>query len=344
MNQLPSAFGITLIERHESVLFNSIQTCIQIAETNLWALSIFVVFLALLLTLQSKLGFIPWAIVFAVIGIVIGYLSQNGHIPIQLITLSEVYGILPRRLWNFEFEEWNAHLVFSGDGIATIISASFGIALIGILETLISARIVDNALKTNTGARRETFGLLMANLASGLFGGIPVTAALARTSLNYKSFAKSRMSGIINAITIAIVSAGVLPYFAYIPLCVIASILCMVAFRMVEYHELSEMAKLDRHMFFLCLATALLCVILDTTLGILFGLFLLISFIDRIYCYYHLLLLFFFHHYHYNPYHCSLNHLLLLLLSCTSSCTSSSYIIINYNMNNRSDCGVITCN
>ena len=249
----------------------------QIQETNLWAFGIFSVFLACLLVLQSKVGFIPWAIVFAVIGIIIGYLSQNQIIPVQIITLSEVYGELPRRIWNYEFRDWSAHLIFSGEGIAAIISSSFGIALIGILETLISARIVDNALKTTTCARRETFGLLMANIASGVFGGIPVTAALARTSLNYKSFAKSRMSGIINAFTIAIISAALLPYFAYIPLCVIAAILCMVAFRMVEYHELQEMAILDRTMFILLLATGALCVILDTTLGILFGLFIFFS-------------------------------------------------------------------
>jgi sulfate permease, SulP family len=191
----------------------------------------------------------------------------------KLETLFSKYGNLDR--WPVDFTLYTDKVerdkLLSLDTLPLLVSGSLGISLIGILETLISARIADGYAKEHTDARRETLGLMLGNLASGLMGGIPATAALARTSLNLRSGATSRVSGVISSIAVAGISILALPAFSYIPMCVIAAILMLVALRMIDYADLWHMLRLDPSMFSLCLFTAALCIFTDTTTGMMIG-------------------------------------------------------------------------
>ena len=113
--------------------------------------------------------------------------------------------------------------------------------------------------RTKFNQRQEVLALSIANVMSGVFGGIPATAALARTALNIKTGATSRMAGIISCMSmqphsfqensfqtyhdvafsgVLFLSLVVLPYFKYLPLPNIAAMLCVVAFRMIEFEEI----------------------------------------------------------------------------------------------------------
>jgi hypothetical protein len=92
--------------------------------------------------------------------------------------------------------------------------------------------------KTKFNQRQEVLAISLANIFSGLFGGIPATAALARTALNIKCGATSRVSGIISAFTVILLSLIFLPYFKFLPLPNIAAILVNVAIRMIEVEEI----------------------------------------------------------------------------------------------------------
>jgi len=111
----------------------------------------------------------------------------------------------------------------------------------------------------------------LANLASGLAGGIPATAALARTALNIKSGATSRAAGIINGLTIIILSTALFGMFKYLPLPVVAAILVNVASRMIEWPEVTLLYKMDKPMFAVAIISALVCILEDPTLGIIAG-------------------------------------------------------------------------
>jgi len=143
--------------------------------------------------------------------------------------------------------------------------------LIGILETLISARIADTMTKTEHSQRREVLSFAAANIICGALGGIPATAALARTALNIKSGATSRVAGVINSICVLLLSLVFLRFFKFIPMSTIAALLIMVAVRMVDVSHLKHMYRYDKGHFVIALISALVCVVLDTMAGILVG-------------------------------------------------------------------------
>ena len=111
--------------------------------------------------------------------------------------------------------------------------------------------------KTKFNQRQEVFAVSLANVVSGMFGGIPATAALARTALNIKSGATSRVSGIISVISVVALSLVFLPSFKFLPLPNIAAILVNVAIRMIEIEEINHiysntvLARPDSPRFFL---------------------------------------------------------------------------------------------
>jgi SulP family sulfate permease len=119
--------------------------------------------------------------------------------------------------------------------------------------------------------RREVFGLALGNLASGIFGGIPATAALARTSLNIKSGADNKAAGIINAICIVVISFVFLSSFKYIPMAVIAAILVYVAYQLIERDVIAHSWKNARKQFWIIILVAAICVYKDTIWGIAVG-------------------------------------------------------------------------
>lgn len=160
-----------------------------------------------------------------------------------------------------------AHLFFD----PYLIVPALGVALIAIIETGISASIADKMTGTRHNPNKEVFGLALGNVASGVFGGLPVTAALARTSLNVKSGADHKVSGVINAICVIVISFVFLSYFQYIPMAVIASILTFVAYQLIERDVLVHSWKNAHKQFWIIVLVAFICVYKDTILGISVG-------------------------------------------------------------------------
>jgi len=119
--------------------------------------------------------------------------------------------------------------------------------------------------------RQEVFAVTAANLAAGIAGGLPATAALARTALNIRSGAASRLAGIFNAVFTLLISAFLLPFFGYLPLCVVASLLFQVAVGMIETKHLHHSFAIDREAFWLTLLVGACCIIFDPTAGIVIG-------------------------------------------------------------------------
>eukprot|EP01041_Mallomonas_annulata_P007682 gene7682-15729_t len=131
--------------------------------------------------------------------------------------------------------------------------------------------MADVITKTDHNRQQEVFGIAMANLIGGVCGGVPATAALARTSLNIKSGAKSRVSAIMACGFLLLISALLLPYFKYIPMSTIAAILFVVAYRMVDFEHLHHLWRYDRQTFYIAMATAFICIVWDTMTGLIAG-------------------------------------------------------------------------
>jgi len=280
-NQLNFALGLQRYPRHEE-FYRNVWENLQHVSADYHVLSIIttIVTFTCQYGLSRRFNKIPWVIVVCAIGVIIGYITQNYVHPDRLAWRYQTLGTrFPgMRFALFAFPKFNrAYLT------GAFFSTAFSISFVAILETLISAKVADSMTKTHFKQRREVFGLGLANFITGIFGGIPATAALARTSLNIRSGATSRMSALLNVVLAGFLSAVLLPLFKFLPLPVVAGIIIVVAVRMVDSSHFVRFWQLDKTVFFVAILTAVICIFKDPTAGIVVGMVLaLLIFADNV--------------------------------------------------------------
>lgn len=264
LNQLNSITKVTTT-KHAEFYMNVYESIRVFPNADLYSVGFFFINLVPLYYLLTRFGKIPWAIVFTVIGCAFGYLSDAQMLgPIHLSILSSKYPELKRQVFH--------SINFSNDtaNIASF-STALGVAIIAILESLISARIADGMTGMRHSQRREVLGISIANMACGFTGSIPATAALARTALNIKSGATSRISAVIACCFLLLIAIAVLPVFHFIPFPTIAALLVMVAVRMVNWPKFTHMWKYSKVAFSISIMTCFLCLFGDTIIGLVAG-------------------------------------------------------------------------
>jgi SulP family sulfate permease len=261
INQMNSALGLTITTKSPNLVAQAMVTLNHIPEAYAPAFILFCLFFAGLMFFALFTRRIPGSIILAPVGILIGYYTTAGVLPWHFQTLGSKYGIIDMAslslpIFQFRF----AYLI-----------PAFSIAAISMLEILISAKIADGLTKTKHDKRKELLGLSLANILTGFVGGMPATAALARTALNIRSGCTHKVSGIISSLTVGLISFAILPYFSYLPLPVIAAILVFVSFRMLEMESFLRLYRRDKKHFVLALVVAFITVYEDPVVGILFG-------------------------------------------------------------------------
>lgn len=273
LNQLNFATGIVNPVKHERLFDNVAETFRHVGQSDPMTLLVFVAFLGLLFAFLKYIPRVPAVIALTPFGILLGYASSIQAIPIQLQTLQMKFGELSMTL--FQAEHWTFN--------QGMLLPAFAVALIAILETMLSAKIADAMTHTKHDKRKEMLGLGLANMVSGACGGLPATAALARTSLNVRSGSTSKFSGTISAVGITLISFLFFGAFKFIPLAVIAAILVFTAVRMVEVAHFRRMFNFDHKEFILSLVVAGITFYVDPIFGILFGTAAaLILFVDKL--------------------------------------------------------------
>lgn len=260
-NQLNFALGLSNLKVHEKFFDNLIESFANIGSMLPSTFLIFVIFLTGLFALRKYVPKLPGAVILTPIGILLGYLSSKQLIPLMLATLGTKFGALEFKL--FEMPK----LFLSNELVMTALT----VAVIAILETMLSAKIADGMTHTKHNGRKEMRGLGIANIVVGLVGGMPATAALARTSLNIKSGATHATSATLSTFFIAMISLFLLSFFTYIPLAVIAAILVYVAIQMVETEHFVKYFKHDKSGFVVAMLVAGVTVYEDPIVGMLLG-------------------------------------------------------------------------
>lgn len=264
---LPSTI-IHLVEQfesEESIIHSVVNNILHIHQMNINAFVMFLIFFVSLYILLRRFPTFPWMMIAAIIGVVIGHYdfqvetigTRFTNLEFQIIDLSYLSVLSPLILLDPRF--W---------------VDCIPIAFVAILETLISAKVADSMTNTKFNKQRELRGLTLSNLVCGIFGGIPVTAALARTALNIKSGCTHKYSSTINGVVMFILSGLFLNTFSYLPLAVVAAQVCIVAVRMINFEELGHLKKTDKGSFFIVMFIAFICIMRDPTVGIIFGMLL----------------------------------------------------------------------
>src|ERR1700674_2449471 len=163
---------------------------------------------------------------------------------------------------------------FRLDLLRPLISPAITVAMLGAIESLMSAVVSDRMSGDKHNPNVELVGQGIANILSPLFGGLPATGAIARTATNIRSGAKTPVAGIIHSLTLLAIVVFAAPLARFIPLSVLAAILLVVSYNMGEWREIPELLKLSRFEIGTWLVTFSLTVFADLTVAVEAGMIL----------------------------------------------------------------------
>jgi SulP family sulfate permease len=152
-------------------------------------------------------------------------------------TIGSAFGGIPRRLPTFSLPSLDFARVLS------LVGPAFTIALLGSIESLLSAVVADGMAGTRSDSNQELIGQGIANIVAPLFGGFAATGAIARTATSIRSGATSPLAGIVHSVFLILVILLLAPLASAIPLCVLAAVLFVVAWNMSELPHLVRLVR-----------------------------------------------------------------------------------------------------
>ena len=158
--------------------------------------------------------------------------------------------------------------------IKGLISPALTIAILGAIESLLSATVADGIIGHRHNSNQELIGQGIANILSPIFGGIPATGAIARTMTNINNGGKTPVAGIIHAIVLLLIYFFLMPLAAYIPMACLAGVLVMVSYNMSGWRTIRQMMKNPKSDISVLWLTFFLTVIFDLTIAIEVGIIL----------------------------------------------------------------------
>jgi SulP family sulfate permease len=171
------------------------------------------------------------------LGLLFGTIVQATFHIEGVATIGSAFGGIPRGLPSLQMPEITA------DRVIELIAPAFTIAMLGAIESLLSAVVADGMAGTRHDSNQELIGQGIANIAAPLFGGFAATGALARTATNVRNGGSSPLAGIVHALTLVLIVLALAPLAVHIPLAALAAILFVVAWNMSEAGHVLKMVR-----------------------------------------------------------------------------------------------------
>ncbi|EMI12861.1 anion transporter [Bacillus stratosphericus LAMA 585] len=270
--QIANFLGLKGVEKHESFFLNMREIVVHLGTVNSLAILTAIVGLIVILAAQKYIPKIPGALLGLLVSTFIAVLFFQG----QVETIGSAYGEIPRQLPTFAFPELTI------EKMIYLLPPAIVIALLGGVESILSAMVADNMKGSKHDSNKELVGQGIANMAAPLFGGIPATGAIARTATNIKNGGASPISGVVHGVVVLLILMLFAPYASMIPLAAMAPILMFVAWNMSEKKEFINIVKVKNADSLVLVVTFLLTVIGDLIIGVTAGLILaFIAFIKK---------------------------------------------------------------
>ncbi|WP_207203757.1 SulP family inorganic anion transporter [Actinomyces minihominis] len=257
MQQVPAAFGVEPIPG-----LNSLQGAFQAAFSASWpnaalTLGLTAGSILLILALERFAPRVPSSLVVVVVATLLLWLARWDVALIGEIPSSLPAPVLPAA--NLEI-------------VGRLLPAAAAVALLAGIESLLSARIAAGMMQGGTyEPDRELFGQGLASVASGLFGGMPATGAIARTAVNVRSGARSRLAAITHALLLLIVVYAASGLVSFIPLFVLSAVLMVTTFKMVSGETIMQIMRSTRSDALVFVITATITIGLDLIWAIVIG-------------------------------------------------------------------------
>jgi SulP family sulfate permease len=229
----------------------------------------------------QNINFYALAITFTTIVITVNFKKINAKVPgsfvalivltllvqmmdLPVTTIETFFGTIPDTI-TFSLP----HFEFSN--LTTYIVPALVIALLGSVESLLSAVVADGMIGGAHRSNTELIAQGLANIATPFFGGIPATGAIARTATNVENGGRTPLSGIVHSLTLLLIMLFFMNYAKLIPMSVLAGILIVVAFNMSEYRSFFSILKGSAYDYSVLLSTFILTIIVDLTVAIQVG-------------------------------------------------------------------------
>lgn len=187
-------------------------------------------------------------------------------IPVE--TIGSKFGGIPIGLPAFQVPAFRMDLVIP------LLPSALTVALLAAIESLLSAVVADSMSNDRHNSNVELVAQGIANLTVPLFGGIPVTGAIARTATNIRAGARSPFSGMVHSLTLLAIILFAAPLARFIPLATLAAVLFVVAYNMGEWREIPMILRLNRKEISVWLITFVLTVVADLTIAVEVGMML----------------------------------------------------------------------
>lgn len=259
--QIANFLGLTGLQQHEKFIDNIGEIVKNIDGIHFASIFVALISLAFILLTPKVFPKVPGALVGIVISAIFTAIFLNG----QVATIGSTYGEISNTLPQFAIPD------ITWERIYMLLGPAFVIAMLGGIESLLSAVVADGMTNSKHDSNKELIGQGIANIVTPLFGGIPATGAIARTATNIKSGATSPMSGIIHGIFVLLTLLVFAPLAIHIPLASLAPVLMIVAWNMSERHHFAHIVKLKSGDSLVLLITFLLTVFTSLTFAVQVG-------------------------------------------------------------------------
>ena len=222
-----------------------------------------IVTLVIIITIICVVPRLPGSIV-ALVVVTIGARLMRLHVE----TIGSRFGGIPSGLPHVGVPSFHIALV------PTLVVPAITVALLGAIESLMSAMVADKMIGDRHDSNTELVAQGIANIVSPMVGGLPATGAIARTATNIRSGAKTPVAGIVHALTLLTILLVAAPLAGAIPMAVLAAILMVVSYNMGEWSEIPELLRLTKTDIVVWLATFALTVFADLTVAVEAGMIL----------------------------------------------------------------------
>jgi SulP family sulfate permease len=270
--QIRDFFGLE-IDKIPGVFSLRIETlAMHFGSLNYRATALALVTVAILVICRLVSNRIPGAIVALLVGTVSVMLFK---LPVE--TIGSRFGGIPSGLPHFAMPRFRVDLIHG------LLGPAVTIAMLGAIESLMSAVVSDGMSNDRHNSNVELIGQGVANIVSPLFGGLPATGAIARTATNIRAGAQSPVAGMIHALTLLCILLFAAPLVSFVPMSVLAGILMVVSYNMGEWREIPQLLKLTKTDISVWLVTFTLTVFADLTVAVEAGMILAaLLFISRV--------------------------------------------------------------
>ena len=266
MAQIKDFFGLR-IDNLPAEFFARIKTLAAHADTvDLPTLALAAACMVFLLSynrLAQRVAFMrraPGPLAVLVIGTLAAWVFD---LPVE--TIGSRFNGIPQELPPFGLPSLSIH------DFGKLISPALTIALLGAIESLLSARVADSQIDDRHDPNQELVAQGLANLVAPLFGGFAATGAIARTTTNVRTGGRTPVAGILHALVLLAIVLVAAPLAAYVPLAALSAIVMVVAINMGEWHEFRELKRYSYNYRTILLATFLVTVLFDLTIAVELG-------------------------------------------------------------------------